>query len=305
MLVVEGSTEAKDKGTALPHIEAEIDQALDLAVKEEEDKEEKNTEEVNPPVEDKPEEGEKDTADLEGEEESDAPPQEEESPAEAPGEEESPEAEARADDLLTRAVRAGMNLKDARTFVTQDADALERQIGLLEKKVDKPDEEGDKSDLADDDLLAGIPDLDPDVDDSIQAGFEAMKSIIRNQGKMIQQLSASAGGEEKAFDKLLETLPVKNINAAKRTQLIAHFEILRAGYKAKDLKVDDYAVFEQATKYVLGDEIKAATEETKVKKLEKREKLHTNRPAALTAKPKSDPLKEVAEEVDKEFFGKK
>ena len=129
MLVVEGSTEAKDKGTALDNIEAEIDQALDLAVKEEEDKEEKNTEEVNPPVEDKPEEGEKDTADLEGEEESDAPPQEEESPAEAPGEEESPEAEARADDLLTRAVRAGMNLKDARTFVTQDADALERQIG--------------------------------------------------------------------------------------------------------------------------------------------------------------------------------
>ena len=327
MTKTEGATaEAKPEGPVSKEIATEIEEAViqEFAKIDEE----KETEEKSP-VENTPKEGEG-TAPKEGEEEpagqgeeeskeSEQEPQGEESPEEPEGEEDASEAEAQVDELLTRAVRSGISLKDARTIVAQDADALERQIQLLEKvsqpaeKVGEETEEADVGETAsaEDDPLTGIPDLDPEVyDENIVSGFQAMKSVIRKQGETINKQGEtikrlSSGGEKSWFNQQVESLGVKNLDAAKRTELNEQFDVLKAGYAAKGQKVDDIVVFQKATKFTLGDEIKAAVSAKKSKKLQRRTNLQTARPGGPAAKAKGDPLDEVAEEINKEFFNKK
>jgi hypothetical protein len=293
---------------------AEIEKAVNQVVidsKEAEEEAPEKTGEETPPVKDTPKEGEEEPADQgeEQSEKSDEERQGEESPDDAEGDEKSPEAEARADELLTRAVRAGMDLKDARTFVSQDADALERQIGLLEKASQQPgkgDEEAgaDESAPADEDPLSGIPDLDPEVyDENLVEGFRALKSIIKKQEETIKGLSSGAAGS--SFDKMYDSLNAKLNIAAKGTELKEQYDILKAGYDAKGQQVDDAAVFQKATKLVLGDEIKAAAEASKAEKAKRREKMQTVPPGGPTAKATGDPLEEVAKEIDGKYFNKK
>jgi hypothetical protein len=300
---------ATPEGAVSEKIAAEIEAGIDqLAASEDEKTEEKETEEKTP-VEDKPEEttpkeGEEAPADQGDEKkESDQEQQGEESPGEPEGEEEPSEAEARTDELLTRAVRAGMSIKNARTIVSQDADALEEQVQLLEK-LSQPDAkagEGDEDATPEEDPLTGIPELDPEVyDENIVAVVEGMKSIIRKQGETIKGLSTS--GEKSWFNKQADSLKVKNLDSAKRTELNEQFDVLKAGYAVKGQKVEDDAVFQQATKLVLGDEIKAMAEAQKGAKLKKRASLQTVRPGGPAAKPKGDVLDEIAKDVDGKFF---
>lgn len=312
------TAEAKPEGPVSKEAAAEIEEAINQEMPEQ-DEEKKTGEE--PPVEDTPKEGEEEPADQ-GEKESeksDEEPQGEESPDEPEGEEDPSEIEAQADELLTRAVRSGMSLKDARTIVSQDADALERQIGLLEKAsqaVEKPGEGTEEagageSAAANEDPLAGIPDLDPDVyQEELVEGFQAMKSIIREQGETINKQGEtikqlSSGGEKSWFNRQVESLGVKNLDAIKRTELNEQFDVLKAGYAAKGQKVDDDAVFQKATKLVLGDEIKAEASAEKSAKLKRRANQQTVRPGGPAAKAKGDPLDEVAKEIDREVYGKK
>jgi hypothetical protein len=292
----------------------EIEQAVNQVVidsKEAEKEVPEKTGEETPPVKDTPKEGEEEPADQgeEQSEKSDEEQQGEESPDDAKGDEKSPEADARADELLTRAVLAGMDLKDARTFVTQDADALERQIGLLEKTSQQPgkgDEEAGvgESTPADEDPLSGIPDLDPEVyDENLVDGFRALKSIIKKQEETIKGLTA--GGNRAWFDTKVEALKVKNLDAAKQAELRDEFETIKAGYAAKGQQVDDSIVFQKATKLVLGDEIKAAAEASKAEKAKRREKMQTVPPGGPTAKATGNPLEEVAKEIDGKYFNRK
>lgn len=281
----------------------DIDQAIDQMVKEKES----DAEESKPLAEDTPGESEETTADQ-GDEESEKSEesQEEETPGELEGDDESPEAEAKTDELLTRAVKAGIAIKDARTFAAQDADALERNIELLEKKTDdtSDSEEGKESVSAEDDLLAGFPELDPEVyDEKLVETVEAMKSIIRKQGETIKGLSS--GNEKNYLDKQIDALKVKNIDEAKRTQLHDQFNVLKAGHAAKNQEADDGVLFEQAAKLVLGDEMKATKEAETSKKVDRRVGMQTSRPGGRVAKPKGSLLEEIAAEVDREAFGKK
>jgi len=291
--------EAKADGPVSEELTAEIDKAVEQEMPEKD--EEKETEE-KAPVEETSKEGEEDTADQDDKEseESDDEPQGEESPDEPEGEEDTSEAEEQADELLTRAVRSGMSLKDAKIIADQDEEALARQIQLLEKTSQVSDGVTE----TEDDPIAGIPDLDPEVyDDNLVAGFKALKSVIKEQGETIKQLSS--GNEKSWFNKQVESLKVKNIDSAKQTELNEQFDVLKAGYAAKGQEIDDTDVFQQATKLVLGDDIKATENAEKSKKLRKRAELQTARPVSPAVKPKGDPLEEIAYEVDKEFFEKK
>jgi hypothetical protein len=323
MVGAEGATaEAKPEGPVSKEMAAEIDEAVNQAMPEQE----KETEE-KASVEDTPKEGEKD-APKEGEEEpaiqgdveskeSEEEPQGEESPNEPEGEKDTSEAEAQTDELLTRAVRTGISLKDAKVIAAQDADALERQIQLLEKasqpKAGEGTKEADAGEpaVADEDPLMGIPDLNPETyDEKIVAGFQAMKSIIREQGETLNKQNEtikqlSSGSEKTWFNQQVESLNVKNIDPAKKTELNDQFDVLKAGYAAKGQEVEDTAVFQQATKLVLSEEMKAAKDADKSAKLERRAKSQTARPGGHAAKAKGDPLAEVAEEIDKEYFDKR
>lgn len=310
MAKVEGATaEAKREGPVSKETADEIDQAVEEVLKEDD----REAESPEPPAEkDTPKEGEKESADQR-DEESDKDHEGEETPDESEPEEDTSEAEARSDELVTRAIRAGMSLKDAKTIVAQDVDALERQIQLLEKagqtakaQAGEGDEEADagKSAGADEDPLAGIPDLDPDLyDENIVAGFQAMKSIIKKQGETISRLSS--GGEKDWFDSQVKALNIKDLTADQRAELNNQFDVLKAGYAAKGQKVDDGSIFQLASKMILGDAMKEAKEVKTEKKLEKRAAMQTNRPGGTAARKKGDAFEEVAEEVDKEVFGKK
>lgn len=307
---------AEAEGPVSKELAAEIDEAVKLEIPEkgEETPEEKAPAEGTPKEGEEvtPKEGEEEPADQgdDDSEKSDQEPQGEESPDEPEGEDDPSEAVERDDELLTRAVLAGMGLKDARTFAAQDADALERNIGLLEKASQQAGEgdEGagaDESAAADEDPLSGIPDLDPEVyDENLVSGFKAMKSVIKKQEETIKRLSS--GGEKSWFNSQVESLKVKDLTDAKRTELNEQFDVLKAGYAAQGQKrFDDAAVFQQATKLVLGDEIKATADAVKTKKLEKRANLQTARPGSPAAKAQGDPFEEVAKEIDKEVFSRK
>jgi hypothetical protein len=130
-----------------------------------------------------------------------------------------------------------------------------------------------------------------------------MKSLIRKQSEVIESLSAS--GKKSWFSEQVDSLGMKNIDSAKRTQLSDQFNVLKAGYKSSGQEVDDALIFEQASKLVLGDELKAQEDAQKGEKLKKRAKLQTARPIGPAVKAKGDPLDIVAQEIDREIFGKR
>lgn len=308
-MVVTEEVEATPIGSVDEKLAAEIEEAVSKDEPAQEEPKEPETEK-DTPVEDKPEDGDESPADQGDEEgeKSDDEPQGEESPDEPEGEEDHSEAEAKADELLTRAVRSGMSLKDAKTFAAQDADALERQVGLLEtaSKAGTGDEETPAGETADaeTDPLSGIPDLDPEIyDEEIVKGFNSLKSIIREQNETIKGMSD--GNKNNWFDQQVEALPVKGMDAKQLKDLNGQFNVLKSGYEAQGQEVADADVFKQATQMVLGEDIRAAVDADKAKRLAKREKQQTNRPGGPTREPKSDPFDAVADELDQKYFDKK
>jgi hypothetical protein len=206
------------------------------------------------------------------------------------------------DELLQRAVKAGMDLSDARALAGQDADAFERTLGIMEKSTSADDSQGDDdSGKTEDDPLAGIPDLDPDVyDDKIVGGFKAMKDIIRGQQETIKALKSN-GESGSWLDQQTEALGV-NATAEQKAELSEQFDVLKSGYEAKGKEVSDEAVFQQAASLVLGDDIQAAVDADKAAKAKKRQKI--SRPSGQGTKSKADPLEEVASEIDRKYFSK-
>lgn len=309
---IEGATvEATKEVPVNKDMAAEIEEAV---MNEAPPEEEKTGEET--PAENTPKEGEEKPADqVDDEGRSDEAEKGEESPSDDPSGDEKPaeEDEAETEELLTRAVRSGMSLKDAKMMVRQDAEALERNITLLEtasKPSDEPAGDGDESAAeksADEDPLEGIPDLDPDqYDETLVSVVQGLKSIVKGQHETIKQLKSS-GGEKKDtwFDSQVEALQVKDLGQKDISGLKNQYDILKAGHEAQGSKVSDADIFQQASQLALGDKVKAAKDADIKTKLEKREQQHTERPGGHSVKPKGDALQEVAEEVDKKFFGKK
>ena len=220
------------------------------------------------------------------------------------------------DELLTRAVKAGMSLADALDF--QDAEALGRNLDLMDK-TDKPKDGDVKPDEEIVDPLDAIPDFDPEeYDNKIVDGFKTMKNIIRNQRSEIEALNKRGQeSSESLFDKKVDDLGeayVKAVGkgkldpnspqAVKREALRNMYDILESGYKAKGQEISSSEVFEQAVGVILSAETRESALSVKNDKLEKRENQHTIRSEGKKTKVKMNALDEVAQELDDKYFKK-
>jgi hypothetical protein len=217
-----------------------------------------------------------------------------------------PESGGIPDDLIERAIRAGIPMKDAREF--KSAEFLERMCGKLEEKAKPADGQspgGEASDgKGDDDPLAGIPDLDPnEYDEDIVKGFKNLKDIIRKQQEMIAKLGEGTSRQGATIDSRLQQLGDAFAKAApagseKRARLESKVNVLKAGYKAAGETIDEDAVFQEAVQLVLGDVQAEVSEANKAESLKKRKGLHLNRPTSAGFKPVGDVFAEVADELD-------
>jgi hypothetical protein len=252
----------------------------------------------------------------------DAPKAEKQEPAKK--EEAQPEAQPGSvtDDLVERAVKAGMSIADAKEF--QKADALERVCAVLEKRGPAGGEAGDKKDeKTEDDPFASIPDLDPnEYDEKVVAGFKAMKDIIRKQHEALADMRKTGETREsvsfldsqiatlgKAYTEAVGAAGVKldpaSPQAKARVELEGKFNVLSAGYKAAGQDVPKETVFKEAVSLVLGEVKSKADADEKDAALKKRDALKINRPSGADYKPKGDASAETASILDKKFFGKR
>lgn len=221
------------------------------------------------------------------------------------------------DDLLARAIRAGMTPSDAKSIGEQDAEALERQVGLLERVAEgeegssasEDSGEGEDGAVKDasgiDKLLETVPDLDPDIyDEGVVAGFNSLKEVIKQQDATIRKLF-----ERQSSDWLgdkIDGLGLKKVSPDDRSSLSEQFEVLKAGYESKGREVSDDEIFNQASTSVFGERLKEPSQEAKKQKLDRRVMMQTER--ANTARPPKKEktgvkaMEDIADEIDREYF---
>ena len=218
------------------------------------------------------------------------------------------------DDLIERAVKAGLSLKDAQSMT--DPELLTRVVERIESTQKAADEKlpaGEKKEDAQDDdasdPLDGIPDLDPEeYDEKIVAGFKAMKDIIKLQRQELSAMKTRSGGDGDAITKQLQKLGQDYADAApagsgERAELEKKLRVLKAGYKAAGEEIAENDLFAEAAKMVLGDVVDERKTASKADQVAARKKLHLGRPSGTSIKPKGDVFEDVAKEIDA-VFGK-
>ena len=218
------------------------------------------------------------------------------------------------DDLIERAVKAGLSLKDAQSIT--DPELLTRVVERIESTKKAADEKlpaGEKKEDAQDDdasdPLDGIPDLDPEeYDEKIVAGFKAMKDIIKLQRQELSAMKTRSGGDGDAITKQLQKLGQDYADAApagsgERAELEKKLRVLKAGYKAAGEEIAENDLFAEAAKMVLGDVVDERKAASKADQVAARKKLHLGRPSGTSIKPKGDVFEDVAKEIDA-VFGK-
>jgi hypothetical protein len=218
------------------------------------------------------------------------------------------------DDLIERAVKAGLSLKDAQSIT--DPELLTRVVERIESTKKAADEKlpaGEKKEDAQDDdasdPLDGIPDLDPEeYDEKIVAGFKAMKDIIKLQRQELSAMKTRSGGDGDAITKQLQKLGQDYADAApagsgERAELEKKLRVLKAGYKAAGEEIAENDLFAEAAKMVLGDVVDERKTARKADQVAARKKLHLGRPSGTSTKPKGDVFEDVAKEIDA-VFGK-
>jgi hypothetical protein len=223
-----------------------------------------------------------------------------------------PEPEVISDDLLSRAVMAGIPLSEAKQYpnpalLGNVCDRLEAK-NTKQDDSDSDDGPAETADIDSNDLLASIPDLDPELyDEQIVDGFKAMKSLVVQQQKTIESMrgnqstdwfAAQVEGLGTQVQTALKSAPEK------RVALRAKFDVLSAGYKAAGEDVERATVFQEAADLTLRDELALASEEDKKQKLAKRSGQHIQRPSGRQPKPTGDVFEEIASEIDNKYFNK-
>lgn len=146
-----------------------------------------------------------------------------------------PEAETPKDDdggipdeLVERAVKAGISLADTRTFT--DPKVLERTIALVEKSAPEPDTTTDDSDKGGGDEISAdnLPaELSADeYDEGLVKSFNGMRSLLIEQGKLIAKFakewdSSKAEREAEAAAKAKEEAEAKKKAALEKRKGLA------------------------------------------------------------------------------------
>jgi hypothetical protein len=171
--------------------------------------------------------------------------------------------------------------------------------------------------------IEAIPDLNVDeYDENVAAGFKAFKAIVLRQYESIKSLRKAGEAQEgdwlesrivglgEGYNEAIgagatSKLDPKSAQAAKRADLGEKFKVLEAGYKAAGKTIDRETIFGEAKNLVLGDVAAKIADATKAKALEKRSTQHLNRPGGSRTSPASDVFADVAEAIERKYFGKK
>lgn len=215
------------------------------------------------------------------------------------------EAPKVSDDLLTRAIRAGMSMGDAKSFT--DPGVLERQIDRLEGTSEEGEiEDASEAKPQEEDPLASFPELDPDIyDENIVEGFKALKELVAGQNATIKELTAGSqqSAQQLFMDKQVDVLAGVGITptSEQRNQLNETFDVLKAGYEARGKEVADEQVFDQAASMIFGDETQKVATDQKASKAAKRSKMKTQRPGGSGARASGDPVDEIGKLIDQKF----
>ena len=235
------------------------------------------------------------------------------------GEEGKEEPEAKAEEpeeidesLLERAVRAGLSMKEARGF--DNPELLASVIGKLESKADtNPGGSPGGEEKPKDEEGIDIPDLDPNEwDEKLVNAFKALKAVATRQADEIRKLRSAGESARQAswIDEQMQGLddahrqalgvgeanPTSEQTAAK-SEVLAKFKLLEAGYAATGGKAGRSDIFREAVNMVVG---KAPAKIDRKSALEKRNALSIARPSherAAVKKGDGDSIDEMKDSV--------
>jgi hypothetical protein len=210
------------------------------------------------------------------------------------------------DELLERAVKAGMSMKNARKF--PDAESLTEALAVLggdegSGESDEVKPTGEKK-SAIDAALDAIPDLDPEeYDESLVGSIKSLKELVRQQSKQIEALSQSKSGTwmEEQINTLGDVAKTVRDNPDKKSALLKKFAVLKAGYNATNESVPEEEIFQEAAEMTLGDELSKAADRGKSSAAQKRSAQRIARPSSQPIEPTKSVEQETAEMLREKF----
>lgn len=215
-----------------------------------------------------------------------------------------PAATGLSESLLERAVRAGLSLAEANQYPSEGL--LESMVSRIEgQRAGSPGSRGDAGEVdtsqdGEDDSLPPIPDLDPEeYGEPLLEWAKSVKGVVEQLRE--ENRSLRKGRSEDWLNAKLEGVKdfVKD-DPAKAAAVTKKFNVLKAGYKAAGEDVSADAVFQEAARLVLGEDM--AKHEAKGQAARKRNGQFVARASGRRAQPKADVEAEVAEELDRRFF---
>lgn len=191
------------------------------------------------------------------------------------------------EELLERAVRAGLTMNEAKSFSSKEL--LESMVGKLEAKPVSLD----TTPTSTEDAQEGVGELDdlnldPNVwDEELVKAFDAVKKIAKKYGDELAALR-SAGESAKAedyFSTKFSSLDSEYRDAfggakpnaeqsAARAKVMSKYKVLEAGYQSLGDKVSHDQLFNEAVESVVG-----TPKPSRKSSLEKRNALSLSRPS--------------------------
>jgi hypothetical protein len=237
-----------------------------------------------------------------------------------------------SDEILSRAIGAGMTLTDALSF--PDEAALDRVLSVAEQAAKPADQKGT---AAVEDPFAELK-LDPEkYEPEVVEMMDRVTKVLKNQHEQIQnfkqtqqafeqkQEEAARAGQmaaaqeiEQWFDKQVEGLGEDFADAlgtggylsldrgssqfAKRSEIADQMSVLMAGYQAQGLDAPPREeVFNAAAGLVLRDEHRKVHEKKLAGDLEKRASQHIQRAGGSKGTTAKTPEEEVAQALQEKF----
>ena len=231
--------------------------------------------------------------------------------------------------VLGLAVQAGFSLSEAKSFGSEGTLLKVIQMVADRKEPAKKEEQKQVP------LLGDLPELDPEQyePEAIET-FKKMKDAIQKQQEVIEQLvqgtqqfqenqaaqnereieswfDQKVTGLGKNYEKTLGQgsygdLSQGSSQIAKRDQIAEHISLLAAGYESTGRKSPSLDVlFDQATKFVLQDEMSGVKERQLSDRLRKRAKQHIARNGTeKLGSPETEEASDVelADRIDSQFF---
>jgi len=239
-----------------------------------------------------------------------------------------------SDYAIERAVRAGLTFAEARAFPIESA--LLKLVDKMEAAHENANEKAHEKVAAvvEDDPLASIQKLDPDVyEPEVVKMYENLVEIIRKQNAAIKEVRSSqeqtvratqesiANDVEKWFDERVSklgddfteslgsgayrSLKQGSAQLQKRDALADQVAVLNAGYKASGRQPPSRdELFDAAAQLVLKGDYQKAHEKRLASELASRAKQHINRVGGQKGKAASTPVDDIAAALDAKYFKK-